>query len=42
MTEGDVSLNLGGGYEKELRFTVQSSGSEPLTILGMVFDMEVV
>jgi hypothetical protein len=42
VTEGDVSLNMGGGYEKELRFTVQSCGSEPLTILGMVFDMEVV
>jgi hypothetical protein len=42
VTEGDVSINMGGGYEKELKFTVQSVGSDPLTILGMVFELEVV
>ncbi len=42
LDEGDVSLSIGGGYEKELKFTVKSHGSEPLTILAMVFDLEVV
>lgn len=40
--EGDVSLNIGGGYEKELMFSVKSYGGDPLTILAMVFDLEVV
>lgn len=42
VSEGDVSLNIGGGYEKELRFSASSVGDEPLTILAMVFEMEVV
>lgn len=39
--EGDVTIRLGGGYDKELRMTVRSVGDEPLTILAMVYAMEV-
>jgi len=39
--EGDVPMNIGGGYEKELRMEIRSVGDAPLTILAMVLTMEV-
>jgi hypothetical protein len=40
--EGDVAIRLGGGYDKELKMEVRSVGDEPLTILAMVYKLEVV
>ncbi|WP_422477197.1 hypothetical protein [Pleomorphochaeta sp. DL1XJH-081] len=39
--EGDVAIRLGGGYDKELKMEVRSIGDEPLTILAMVYALEV-
>lgn len=39
--EGDVTIRLGGGYDKELRMEVRSVGDAPLTILAMVYGLEV-
>lgn len=42
IAEGDVSVSIGGGFDPELRMQVKSSGSDPLTVLAMVFQTEVV
>lgn len=38
---GDVRIRLGGGYEKELQMEVHSIDDNPLTILAMVYGLEV-
>jgi hypothetical protein len=39
--EGDVMIRLGGGYDKELRMEIRSIDDEPLTVLAMVYGLEV-
>lgn len=39
--EGEVDLVIKGGYEKDLRVHVASSGADPLTILAMSLQTEV-
>jgi hypothetical protein len=39
--EGDVMVRIGGGYDKELKMEVRSIGDKPLTILAMVYGLEV-
>jgi len=39
--EGDVMVRIGGGYDKELKMEVQSIDDNPLTILAMVYGLEV-
>ncbi len=41
ITEGDVRVRIGGGYEKRLKMKVESIGDKPMTILAMVYRMEV-
>lgn len=39
--EGDVEIRLGGGYQKELRMEIRSIEANHLTILAMMYNMEV-
>lgn len=39
--EGDVAIRLGGGYGKELKMEVCSIDDKPLTVLAMVYGVEV-
>ncbi len=39
--EGDVVVRMGGGYSKELKMEVRSIGDSSLTILAMVYALEV-
>jgi hypothetical protein len=39
--EGDVTIRLGGGFDKELKMKVRSVNDEALTILAMVYALEV-
>lgn len=39
--EGDVELFMGGGYDRELRMEVRSIDDKPLTVLAMVYELEV-
>lgn len=41
VSAGDVTIRLGGGYDKELQMEVRSVDDNPLTILAMVYGMEV-
>jgi len=39
--EGDVMIRIGGGYDKELKMEVRSIDDKPLTVLAMVYGLEV-
>lgn len=39
--EGDVRVRLGGGYQKELQMELRSVDNDPLTVLAMVYGLEV-
>lgn len=39
--EGDVMIRIGGGYDKELKMEVRAIDDKPLTVLAMVYGLEV-
>ncbi len=39
--EGDVAIRLAGGFDKELKMEVRSIDNSPLTVLAMVYALEV-
>jgi len=41
VTEGDVRIRVGGGYDKELQMWLKSIEDHPLTVLAMVYAVEV-